>query len=67
MPSEIVQYIVAAVTIMIVYCPTVLICMLVDWLLRSYRIVSKEQKINGFIAGNVLFVFIAPIFLNMNM
>ena len=41
--------------------------MFVDWILRKYGIVPKEQKINGFIVGNILFVFIAPMFLNMNM
>lgn len=67
MTAEIIQYIIVAIAILTVYCPVVLTCMLADWLLRKYGVVSKDQKINGFIVGNILFVFVAPIFLNMNM
>ncbi|EIA4234840.1 TPA: hypothetical protein O8U20_003113 [Enterobacter cloacae] len=67
MTAELAQYIILAIAILTVYCPVVLTCMLADWLLRRYGIVSKEQQINGFIVGNILFVFVAPMFLNMNM
>ncbi|OUF39160.1 hypothetical protein AZZ64_001856 [Enterobacter cloacae] len=61
------EWVVLTIGVLIVYCPVVLTCMLADWLLRRYGIVSKEQQINGFIVGNILFVFVAPMFLNMNM
>lgn len=60
------EWVVLIIGFLIVYCPVVLTCMLADWLLRRYGIVSKEQQINGFIVGNILFVFVAPMFLNMN-
>lgn len=60
------EWVVLIIGFLIVYCPVVLTCMLTDWLLRRYGIVSKEQQINGFIVGNILFVFVAPFFLNMN-
>lgn len=67
MLNEIAEYLVLAVAFLIVYCPVVLACMFVDWILRKYGYVSKEQKINGFLVGNFLFIFIAPMVFNMNM